>query len=795
MSIATPPITNFTAGELSTRLDGRVDLSKYFNGCRTLENFHVHPHGGATKRSGFRKVVAAGSDDNESYLLEFEYNVEQAYCLEFYENADGDGKARVFYDGGLVLSGASPYEFDIPWASSDWTDLTYVQSNDTLFLVHPSFQPRKITRTGHTAWTVTEHEIAGQPEEWDTDNWPGVVAFYQDRLIYGSTPSQPNKIWFSQTGNYDDFRLRTREAPIEESWDETAVSGTGYGKSTETFTLLDGLWFEDQFVVRGKDPNNSNAAAYFRYIGDRTYQASGSDVTMTFKDAPSAATEVESVHVSNAGEWIQDYLSWELISPGDRVAVVGLDPLTDDAFDLPLSARRGNAIEWLAPKDKLYIGTRGGEWVVGPLSTGEALGPGAYIAALQSSQGSLGARPVETKSGVIYIQRSGKKIREMVYQFETDSYASQDLTILSEHITGNGVSQLAYAQEPDSRVYAVRDDGVLLALTYLREQEEIAWSRLVTSGEVESVAAIYEDSIKEDRVYACIKRTIGGEAKRFIEYLEVDFDAQATTAVDYFGVDCGATYDGRNEEISYEFTLTGGGTWAAGSSATVTATSHAPFTSGSVGNIYGLQVGSNSAYSLEAADYRFQLAAFLTSNSGTVTLLNAIPANLQSNATANWAQYASSVTGLDYLEGEEVAILADGAVQPNATVADGRVTLSPRARVAHIGLPFSATLQPSRVEAGSQRGTAQTKRKFIASMAVRFRSTVGGKIGPDADHLDIVPFRSGADAMGRAVPVFNGDKIVLFPSGWDREGILTVVQDQPLPMTVIMIVPKMAINE
>ena len=154
------------------------------------------------------------------------------------------------------------------------------------------------------------------------------------------------------------------------------------------------------------------------------------------------------------------------------------------------------------------------------------------------------------------------------------------------------------------------------------------------------------------------------------------------------------------------------------------------------------------------------------------------------------------VNGLDHLAGRTVSILADGAIQPDRTVGqDGSVILDRPASVIHAGLPYVSKVQPMRVESGSNRGTAQTKKKRITKVAARFYNTLGGRIGPDDTHLEPVYFRSPSTPMGRSAGAFTGDKIVNFPKGWDRDGLLTIVQDQPLPMSVLLIVPHLVVNE
>lgn len=698
MSITTPPLTNFTAGEMSPRLEGRVDISKYFNGCRVLENFLVHPHGGVIRRSGFKFVAEAGNTAEQSLLVPFEFNADQTYCLEFYETTSGAGKSRVFKDSGTVLLSGAAYEFDIPFTADEFDDLYYAQSNDMLFFCHKDHPLTTITRTGHTSWTVDNPTITGAPDAWAAGNYPQVVTFFEQRLVLAATPNEPNTIWFSRTGSFYDFRLRTREAPVEDEWDDYEVDGTHYGKDGDTFSLLDGLWFEDQFTVRGQDPNASNATAYFRYIGDLAIHANGSDLTLTFKDTVSTSVQIEAVH---DGSNVFQSTYWEKFVPGERVTVDYLDPLDDDAFDLPLASRKSNAIKWIVPKAKLYVGTAGAEWTVYGSSI-EAIGPGTITAELNSTSGSETTIPIEVDGGVVFLQRSGLKVREMAYRFETDSYNSKDLTILSEHITKGGLTQITRAHDPDSILYGSRADGELVAGTYEPDQDVMAWCRVVTDGDIERIAVIYDDETRVSQLWVCVKRAINGSDTRFIEYMASPFDQTSTDATDGFFVDSGLTY------------------------------------------------------------------------SGVAT---------------------TTISGLDHLVGETVQILADGAVQPEREVeVGGTITLDTAASVVHVGLGYASTIEPNRLEAGSQRGVAQTKLKKITKVAVRFLATVGGKLGL-AGRMDTIPFRKASDEMDQPVPCFSGDKEIVFPGGWNRDGILRIQQDQPLPMTIVLIVPTEMINE
>ncbi|BCS88867.1 hypothetical protein [Pseudodesulfovibrio sediminis] len=697
MSIATPAVTSFTAGEISPRLEGRTDISKYFNGCRTLENFQVHPHGGTSRRSGFRFVTEAMNSDKRVLLIPFEFNSSQTYVLEFGEDESGQGRMRVFSDHGVVLSGESEYRREIPYTVNEFDQLRYAQSAGELILVHPDHPPRTLARVDHDEWIIEEMDFTGRPESWDTGNYPSCVGFYEQRLVLASTPDKPGTIWMSRTGETTDFRLKTREVPLD-GWRDMEIEDKNGdavrdGKAGDRFLLLMGGGFEKLDGLKGQHADGTTR--YYRYKGTRNFIAATADVAVYFADEPTS-TQIESIWDAE-GELNAAF--WECFEPGDRTeAPAGELPLDDDGIEVTLAGRQANGIEFIVSRSRLWIGTAGGEWTVSG-SSSDPISPATVKANHEGSCGASSTRPEAVGFATLYIQRAGKKIREMSYRFEADAYVSKDLTILSEHISEGGLTGLAYVQEPDSILYAVRADGALVALTYVPDQEVAAWARIITDGSVESVTSIYNDTDKRDELWAVVRRTVDGREKRYIEFLEGHFDGSIE---DGFFVDSGLTYDG---------------------------------------------------------------------------------------------EPTVSVLGLDHLVGKTVSVLADGAVLSDKVVGqDGSLLLDRPASKVQVGLPYVSTLQPMRIEAGSQRGTAQTKIKRITKVAARFHNTLGGKIGPDESHLEPVYFRTSAMPMGQAPGIFCGDKIVNFPKGWNRDGVLTIVQDQPLPMTVLMIVPHLIVN-
>lgn len=697
MTISTPTITNFSGGELSPRLEGRIDLSKYYNGSRRMENFVIHSHGGITRRSGFRFVTEARSADTPVLLIPFEFNSDQTYVLELYEDDAGQGHMRVFTDHGVVLDAdGGEYVRDMPYAAHELDRLRFAQTSDVLILVHPNHPVRKLTRMGHDDWSLEAMTFIGQPEAWKEGNYPSAVCFFEQRLVLAGTPNEPATLWLSRTGDMEDFRLKTREVPLERWGEKDIIPETGrtlrQGLEGDTITVHDGGGFEKMDALRGQDGDGNTR--YYRYMGDRNFMPTET-LSVVFKEAP-GDNEIEAVRLAD-GTLNSDF--WDEFQVGDRTeAEAGDMPLSDDAIEATITGRQANAIEFIVPRSKLWIGTAGGEWTVS--GTDEVMTPENIKASSEGACGAASARPESVGYATLFIQRSGRKVREMSYSFESDAYVSNDLTILSNHITESGLVQMAYVQEPDSVLYCVKNDGSMVSMTYAPKQDVAAWNRLVTDGKVENVTSVYNGSTGRDELWAVIRRTVNGTERRYIEYLEDEFNG---TIQDAFFVDSGLTYDG--------------------------------------------------------------------------------PAT-------------DTVQGLDHLVGRTVDVLADGAVQaPRVVAEDGSIKLDRPASKVQAGLPYRSLVQPVRVEAGGGRGTSQTKKQRITKVAVRFHNTLGGRIGPDPTTMETIHFRAPSTPMGQPTTPFSGDKSVVFPKGWNNDALLTVVQDQPLPMTILLLVPTKIINE
>jgi len=405
MASSTIAVTNFTAGEVSPRFDGRVDMDKYFNACSTLENMTVFPLGGAEKRPGFEFINEVKDSTKATRLIPFEFSVEQAYVLEF-----GETYVRIYLNGEILESGGSPVELTTPYLESELFDIQFTQSADILFVVHPNHAPAEISRTGATTWTYAATSFTNPPSVWTGTNYPSTVTFFQQRLCYAGTPNEPQTIWMSKTA---DFRVFT------------------------------------------------------------------------------AGTDADS-------------------------------PIT-----ITLDSDQVNAIRWMVSGRLLSVGTAGGEWTVGGTNVGQSITPDNIQAQRQSTLGSTNVLAILVSSAIIYIERGGRKVREFAYLFDQDGYQSPDMTLLAEHLGRDGMFiEIAYAKRPDSIFWMIRDDGVLVGMTYQREEGVVAMHRHTTEGIFESVATI--PGASDSEVWVIVKRNIDGSDVRYIERLAPRFESTTT---------------------------------------------------------------------------------------------------------------------------------------------------------------------------------------------------------------------------------------------------------------------------
>lgn len=469
----------FSAGEFSPRLLARTDLDKRKSGCRRLRDFFIQPQGGVYGRPGTRYVAEVKDSTKITRLIPFEFSTEQAYILEV-----GDTHFRFYKDDGRIESPpGTPVEVAHPYDETELFDLKYAQTADVLYLIHKNYAPRKLTRTSHTSWTLT------------------TVAFKDGPYMPMNGDTTKTLTCSVTTLGASGTLTATGHSPfvsghVGSLWEVSNGTVTGYvevtGYTSATVvnmtvkevvpTAAQWKWREGAFSAHRLYPRSVG------FVEERLFLAA----------TPSQPTTM----------WGSVNGDFENHKPGTN---------DDDAVEYQVASGKINPLHWLVEDRGMFIGTSKSELRMGGGSD-TPLSPSSARVLAQTKYGSKSIQPVETGNETLFVQRGGRKVRALQYNFSSDSYNAPDRTLYAEHITESGIKDWCYQQEPDSIVYCVLNNGTLATMTYVPEEQVVGWSLHTTDGAFESVACI--PGAETDRVWVVVRRVINGVTKRYVEYFD-----------------------------------------------------------------------------------------------------------------------------------------------------------------------------------------------------------------------------------------------------------------------------------
>jgi len=466
-------------------------------------------------------------------------------------------------------------------------------------------------------------------------------------------------------------------------------------------------------------------------------------------------------------------------------------PVTDsDAIIGTPWAQQINGIQSLVPMPGGLITLTGkGAWQING-GQSAAITPSNQTAVAQAYNGCTDTvPPITINEDILYVQSKGYMVRDLAYNFYINIYTGADLTVLSNHLfTDYQIVQWAWAEEPYKLIWLVRNDGKVLCLTYLKEQEVYAWTRHDTNGLFQGVCVVTEPPV--DATYFIVKRYVQGAWRYYSERMD---NRIWSNAEDTFCVDSGLAYP-----LTYpDATLTVSA--STGTGVTFSASSGV-FSSGNVGDV--IRVGGGKA---TVTSYTNSTTVVGDITEDITDLVTDDPESMPVPAeSGSWSISTPTtiVSGLNHLEGLEVAIVADGSVVPNQTVTDGQITLDYPASVITVGLPFVCQVQTMYIDVDTGRGTVQNKRKNISSVGVRVEGTRGLTIGadqPDSSFLqnnasppwtDMQELKERTQSVypGRAIPLYTGDYYKNITSGWAVQGQIALQQSYPLPASILSLV-------
>jgi hypothetical protein len=859
MAKASPTLNNFTAGELSPRLDGRTDISKYFNGSKTMQNFTVHPHGGASRRPGTIYVNTVKNSANATRLIPFEFNVEQAYILEF-----GNEYFRIHKDGGTVTSGGSAVEVSTVYTSAQVPQIKFTQSADVMYLVHPSHPVYKITRTSHTAWTFTAVDFRRGPMQ--DPNTTSTTLTANGRTGNVTITASADLFASTDVGRlvklHDGFakitaftNATTVTAAVQEntagrtelmpsmtattlSFAEGDPSATGLEHNDRIVDsaanfVKEGFKVGQKVVITGASTSaNNNSSALLVQVTDDTMlfapsvdvvdEAAGATITVAGVLEADDDFSLGAFSVTTGFPACVSFYEERLVFAGTTTqpqtvffSVAGdFEDFADgtnaaDALSYTIGSSQVNVIRYLASSRVLIVGTSGGEFAVSASGSAEPLSPTNAQIKRQASYGTADIQPINVGPVTLFVQRALRKLRELVFNFDTDSYNAPDLTILAEHITETGIVEMAWQQEPDNVIWCVLTNGFLVGMTYRREEQVVAWHEHILGGRFGD-ATITVTDYANIAVGTTIKITkTDGVTITFVSEAAGASDPADTTFGFRPHTDNNTTADNIFTRINAhpDFTV------ANPAANIITIEETDPETTGyttietsdpvrlATTNQGNAVVESIATIPGTADEDDLYMIVKRTVNGSTVRYIEYL-SNYEFGTDIKDAYFvdcgltysgsaATSISGLTHLEGEKIVILGDGATHPDRTVASGGITLARSVQKAHIGFNYKSTLQTMRIDAGGTEGTSQGKNKRINNITLRLYKSVGVKVGSSEAELDLIPFRSSADDMSQALDMFTGDKEVEFRGGYDNDGFVFVRQDQPLPLTVLAIFPRL----
>lgn len=670
----------FMRGAITPLLRSRIDIDHFKMSLAECRNFQTMKYGGIRRRSGTRFIDWVIEEDNSKNvrLLPFVFSKKnnQSYVIEM-----GHQYAAFLHNQARL--GIVGDELVTPYDHTDLFELHLMQSNDIMFFAHEDYKPNQIRRQGHLNWdmayfvnldgpylpvNVTDNNVACNPS--------GTVSI---GTAVTCTFDATDNINDGDGFDANDVGRHLRIYAGQDKWAWFVIDTINSDKEVVA-TLMD---HGDGFIPgAGNTPVATDKDG--RTEEDEWRLGAWSDTLgwpsrCTFFESRSAWGRTKSFPST---AWLSESFNIDAFGPGDE-ANAGLS--------YTIRANQSQEIMWLAEGAHLLIGTVSSARGLGASDNGGALSGDNLTQKRGSNYGSEPVQPVQVDLSTLFLSSYGRALREMSYSLTADGYETPDITVLSDHFFTAGIKKAIYAQEPDSIVWLVTNDGRLIGMTFDKAQKIVGFHEHVLGGAntfVEDATVIPGE--KMDELYLVVRRDVGGETKRSIEMLEQSFFEQAQA--DAYFVDCGATYKG---------------------------------------------VPSNDFY-------------------------------------------------VPHLIGEEVEVVADGAVLPKQVVPpDGYVVLraGKEAETIHVGYGYESYAETLEFALPTQLGEkfGQQVRIVRAKLDV-YRSR--GLIVGTASGEEKVMYRSTTDPMGHAPALKTGKLGKIVPDSWFNHGVIYFKVTQPVPCTI-----------
>jgi hypothetical protein len=811
---------SFSGGEISPEMFGRIADNKFQQGAATMRNFIAKPQGPAQNRPGFAYVNAVKDSTKATRVIPFTFNTTQTMVIEMgdqYFRFHTEGQTLLYSAGSawsnstnytvgdIALQGGTnyyaktahsnsqppnatnwyplpanlTYEIPSPYLEAELFDVHYVQSADVLTLVHPNHAPRELRRLGATKWelkvidfgtplaapggvsvsTYIPSSTSTNADTYQDHNYvvTAVKANLVDESNQSSTATGSNNIFVTGAKNTISWNAVTGASRYRVYKDQGGIFGY-IGETTGTSIVDDNIApdFSQTPPIHEND-----------FTGSNNY--------------PGAVSYFEQRRVF-AGTNNNPQNIWMTKSGTESNMSFGLPIRDDDRIEFRVAAREANTIRHIVPLTQLLLMTGSAEWRVTSVNS-DAITPTSISVKPQSYVGSNNAQPVIVNNSLVYAAARGGHIRELGYNWQANGFVTGDLSLRAPHLFDNfTILDIGLAKAPIPVVWMVSSNGKLLGLTYVPEQQLGAWHQHDTDGTFESVACVSEGD--DDSTYCVIKRTVNGNSVRYIERMGTRLFA---TQRDNFFVDSGATYNGTNTNTGRTVTVSGGTNYTKGETVTVT-------TNYNLFNAPPSVADKDDAIVLVDGTelYRLTIQATSSQTVATAKLDKDLPASLRNTGITTYEVARNVISGISWLEGKALNILADGAVHPQRTVSSGSITLERAASVVHLGLPYESDLNTLPM-ALQVEAFGQGRVKNLNHVWLRVLESSGIFAGPSADKLVEAKQRT-VEPYGTPPNLKTQDIKIMLTPAWQDNGQLFVRQTDPLPLTVVGLTLEVAMG-
>ena len=738
------------------------------------------------------------------------------YCV--FPHTNQEPTVAVDYGAYWYTLSGYIYEIPTPWYSANGdfvADCCFSQDSDFLLITHPTILPhilKRLDTASDTSWALFEWVTKtagslryGMPRiaaptslghsggTGSNQSW-AVTAITEDleeslaAEVTGAGAATGNSVTLSWTASVFDPQNQARPAE------------TGVIKGYRVYKKYQGVYFYLAFVPAGSTSYVDDASVVPDVDGDSPPESRGELVHAMTGDYPAKCGAFQQRTLLGRFPFnVQAVYAGRVGYPENFTR--SFPSADDDSILFQLKGQEISGVRHFADIGDLVVLADSGEWIVRGSGADGALTPSPKPVPKQygANGASSDVPPVVVGSRCVYVQERGSIVRSLGFDAVAggrEGFIDEDLTAFAEHLfEGRTIVSMDFQKTPHSAIWCVFDDGEMVSITYIKEQEILACARHDTDGEFEQVCCVPEGN--EHAVYYIVKREIDGAEVRYLERMA---DRTYTDANDAIFCDSALSYDGRNADTTKKLTISGGTDWDEDEELTLEADFDA-FSELEIGNEYWL-TGSDGIV------YRLEVTAYTDVRHVTVRPQNTIPttAILRNTATSSWARAIDTIRNLNHLEGKEVVVQADGdeIANPNVaayedaiTVTDGEIELEECHATYHVGLPYISDIETLAIDTMDGRLVGQ--QKLVTAVILDVQKTRGVYAGPKAPSNDDVnplenlfPLKYGApgsDEMETAREEFTGEVEVNIAGEWNGNGRVFIRQVSAKPMTVLSIAP------